>query len=146
MLEISRLPIKWLHGREEEMGLLETLPETVLLHVFSFLSAKDLLNISETCKTWHRIARDEFLWRDLVQRTWKIDASIAMGPGRTSWLCEYKRFFYHTPVFESEVLREHRDQVLHVSFSHNGKMFATSSKDGYIKVTPMLEIFQKIDL
>lgn len=54
--------------------------------------------------------------------------------GKTSWLGEFKRLAYHTPLIETEVLKEHSHQVLHVSFSHNGKMFATCSKDGYILV------------
>lgn len=55
--------------------------------------------------------------------------------GKTSWLGEFKRLAYHTPLIETEVLKEHSHQVLHVSFSHNGKMFATCSKDGYILVS-----------
>ncbi|OXU25372.1 hypothetical protein TSAR_002584 [Trichomalopsis sarcophagae] len=54
--------------------------------------------------------------------------------GKTSWLGEFKRLAYHIPLLETETLREHSHQVLHVSFSHNGKMFATCSKDGYILV------------
>ena len=57
-----------------------------------------------------------------------------MAPGKYSWIQEYKRLLYHTPCVESEVLKQHGDQVLHVSFSHNGKMFATCSKDGFIRV------------
>jgi len=30
----------------------------------------------------------------------------------------------------------HTHQVLHVSFAHNGEMFATCSKDGYVIVRP----------
>jgi len=37
-------------------------------------------------------------------------------------------------MVESEVIEEHRDQVLHVAFSHNGKMISSCSKDGYVKV------------
>ena len=55
--------------------------------------------------------------------------------GKTSWLGEFKRLAYHIPLLETETLREHSHQVLHVSFSHNGKMFATCSKDGYILVS-----------
>lgn len=54
--------------------------------------------------------------------------------GKTSWLEEFKRLAYHIPLVETETLREHSHQVLHVSFSHNGKIFATCSKDGYILV------------
>jgi WD40 repeat protein len=38
-------------------------------------------------------------------------------------------------MMETEVLREHSHQVLHVSFSHSGKMFVTCSKDGLILVS-----------
>lgn len=38
------------------------------------------------------------------------------------------------PIVLTEVLTKHTHQVLHVSFSNNGKMFATSSKDGWIVV------------
>jgi F-box and WD-40 domain protein 5 len=38
------------------------------------------------------------------------------------------------PIVLTEILTEHSHQVLHVSFSNNGKMFATTSKDAYVKV------------
>lgn len=37
-------------------------------------------------------------------------------------------------MIETETLNEHAHQVLHVSFSHNGKLFSSSSKDGFVKV------------
>ncbi|ROT80973.1 hypothetical protein C7M84_000294 [Penaeus vannamei] len=55
-------------------------------------------------------------------------------PGKTSWREEYQRLIEGTPVVETEEIHEHNHQVLHVSFSHKGDMFATSSKDGYIIV------------
>jgi WD40 repeat protein len=64
-----------------------------------------------------------------------------MAPGKYSWIQEYKRLLYHTPSVESEVLKQHADQVLHVSFSHNGKMFATCSKDGFIRVREIKKSF-----
>jgi ABC-type transport system involved in multi-copper enzyme maturation permease subunit len=54
--------------------------------------------------------------------------------GKTSWFSEYLRLWQHTPVLETEVLKGHTHQVLHVSFSHNGKYFASCSKDGYVMV------------
>jgi len=54
---------------------------------------------------------------------------------------------YHTPLIETEVLKEHSHQVLHVSFSHNGKMFATCSKDGYILVSSSFIVtFSRVNL
>ncbi|GLV46786.1 F-box and WD repeat domain containing 5, partial [Carabus blaptoides fortunei] len=35
---------------------------------------------------------------------------------------------------QTETLTEHQDEVLHVSFAHNGKLFATCSKDCHILV------------
>ncbi|XP_033732450.1 F-box/WD repeat-containing protein 5-like [Pecten maximus] len=112
----------------------QCLPDNILLHIFSYLPASAVLKASVTCRCWLRVSYDEYLWRSLFYRHWKIDRSVFIAPGRSSWLQEYKRLYYHTPVIESEVIRQHSDQVLHVSFSHNGKMFATCSKDGYIRV------------
>ena len=52
-----------------------------------------------------------------------------------SWYNEYKRLKEEIPIIEYDCLDEHNNEVLHVSFSHNGKYFATSSKDGFIVVS-----------
>lgn len=52
---------------------------------------------------------------------------------------EYKRLSYHTPHCQTSELKKHTDQVLHVSFAHNGTMFATCSKDGYVVVSVTIE-------
>lgn len=60
---------------------------------------------------------------------------------------EYYRLMFEVPIIETEILKEHAHQVLHVSFSHNGKMFATCSKDGEIFVSPFLTChhLQRVD-
>lgn len=45
------------------------------------------------------------------------------------------RLVDETPLVEVEVLHNHADQVLHVSFSHDGNWFATTSKDGFVHVS-----------
>ncbi|XP_064616384.1 F-box/WD repeat-containing protein 5-like [Liolophura sinensis] len=112
----------------------QTAPDDLLIRVFSFLPARALLNVAQCCKNWFRVANDEFLWKDLFYRAWQIDPVIPRALGKSSWQGEFKRLAYHTPALESEVIKQHNDQVLHVSFAHNGSMFATSSKDGHIKV------------
>ncbi|XP_029171267.1 F-box/WD repeat-containing protein 5-like [Nylanderia fulva] len=108
------------------------MPDSILLSIFQYLSPKELTIAGEVCSSWHRVSRDEFLWKYLFYRTYKIDPDVVHR--KTSWLGEFKRLAYHTPLIETEILKEHSHQVLHVSFSHNGKMFATCSKDGYILV------------
>ncbi|XP_029675989.1 F-box/WD repeat-containing protein 5 [Formica exsecta] len=110
------------------------MPDSILLSIFQYLTPKELTIAGEVCRSWHRVSHDEFLWKYLFYRTYKIDPDVGIMPGKTSWLGEFKRLAYHTPLIETEVLKEHSHQVLHVSFSHNGKMFATCSKDGYIFV------------
>ncbi|CAL1685041.1 unnamed protein product [Lasius platythorax] len=110
------------------------MPDSILLSIFQYLTPKELTIAGEVCRSWHRVSHDEFLWKYLFYRTYKIDPDVGIVPGKTSWLGEFKRLAYHTPLIETEILKEHSHQVLHVSFSHNGKMFATCSKDGYILV------------
>lgn len=111
-----------------------TLPDGITLTIFSFLGIKSLSQASLVCRSWLRLAFDEILWKNLFYRHWGIRRSIPMSPEKQSWVEEYKRLLYHTPCIESEVFKEHKDEVLHVSFSHNGKMFATTSKDSSVKV------------
>lgn len=58
--------------------------------------------------------------------------------GAESWRTEFKRLTDNVPMVMTDVLTNHSHQVLHVSFSHNGKMFATCSKDGFIIVSIFL--------
>lgn len=51
-----------------------------------------------------------------------------------SWFDEFQRLCYHVPTVQTETLTDHMNQVLHVSFSHDGRYFATCSKDGYVLV------------
>nr|CAD7593404.1 unnamed protein product [Timema genevievae] len=109
-------------------------PDSVLLHIFQFLSPKELLNAGLVCSSWCRLSYDQLLWKHLLYRNFSIDPSVSISPGHTSWVREYQRLVYHTPLIQTEVLRDHSHQVLHVSFAQCGSMFATCSKDGYILV------------
>nr|XP_033333304.1 F-box/WD repeat-containing protein 5 isoform X2 [Megalopta genalis] len=110
------------------------MPDSILLNIFQYLTPKELIIARKVCKSWHRVSYDEFLWKDLFYQTYEIDPNIGMMPGKTSWLGEFKRLTYHIPLIETEELKEHSHKVLHVSFSHNGEMFATCSQDGFIFV------------
>ncbi|XP_015436103.1 PREDICTED: F-box/WD repeat-containing protein 5 [Dufourea novaeangliae] len=118
----------------EENEMWRYMPDSILLNIFQYLTPKELTIAGEVCKSWHRVSYDEFLWKDLFHRAYGIEPNVGIMPGKNSWLGEFKRLTYHVPLIETEVLTKHSHQVLHVSFSHNGKMFATCSKDGYIFV------------
>lgn len=63
-----------------------------------------------------------------------------MFTGADSWYGEYKRLTYNIPmVLTDDIQDAHGHQVLHVSFSHNGKMFATCSKDGFVIVSSIFD-------
>ncbi|XP_047474883.1 F-box/WD repeat-containing protein 5-like isoform X1 [Penaeus chinensis] len=110
------------------------LPDSILLQIFTFLEYSDMPFVGRVCKSWLRVSLDEFLWRYFFYKDFQVDPSVPIMPGKTSWREEYQRLIEGTPVVETEEIHEHNHQVLHVSFSHKGDMFATSSKDGYIIV------------
>jgi len=118
------------------------LPEPALLMIFERLSVPDLLRASRCCVRWHSIAKDDLLWRHKFQEHFKASPSIPLKPGAESWRAEYKRLSMHIPFVQAQRLEPtvennhgHTHQVLHVSFAHNGEMFATCSKDGYVIVS-----------
>lgn len=115
-------------------GLWDFAPESVLLHIFSYLGAKDITVAGCVCKSWHRIGEDELIWKHLLYRDFHVNPSIPRTPGANSWLKEYKRLKNDIPMVMTERLESHFNQVLHVAFSHDGTMFSTASKDGNIIV------------
>lgn len=117
----------------QDSNMWQDIPDTWLLEIFQYLKFQDLVNITAVCKKWQRVALDETLWRKLMRRTYNIK-NTELAPGKDSWYSEYKRFYYHTPAIESEVLTDHTDEVLDVAFSHNGKYVCTTSKDCTVKV------------
>ena len=100
---------------------------------FSFLSPKEALNAGQVCRNWYRLSKDEMLWKSLLQETLFPDRTkkikLKLPKSASSWLKEFQRIHYKTPFVESQILEEHTDEVLHVTFSHNGQLLASSSKD-----------------
>lgn len=109
------------------------LPDNLLLDIFSLLSPKEVLNAGQVCRNWHRLSKDEILWKSLLQETLYPDLDkwikLKLPKSASSWFGEFQRIHYKTPFVESQVLGEHTDEVLHVTFSHNGQLLASSSKD-----------------
>ncbi|KIC75386.1 hypothetical protein DB41_HN00180 [Neochlamydia sp. TUME1] len=51
---------------------IEQLPDELLLHIFSFLQASDLLEVELTCHQWKNLAEEEILWKSLYQQYFKM--------------------------------------------------------------------------
>lgn len=109
-----------------------TLPEPALIEIFLQLSPNDIINAGMTCRRWYDISNDNIVWKKKFQQRHNINQKIRMKPGSDSWKLEYKRLFCNVPFVLSQKLEGHTHQVLHVSFSHDGTMFATCSKDGNV--------------
>lgn len=112
----------------------QDLPDSLFLHIFEFLRPREVLASSQVCKKWYRNAKDELLWKKLFifhymgVHSWTRGSKL-LSPLSDSWLLEFQRLHTQTPVIESQILDEHQDEVLHVAFSHDGRLFASSSKD-----------------
>lgn len=63
-------------------GQWEYLPDPVYLQVTAFLTVQDLVHMSRTCRTWHGMAQDDYLWKRLFRRDFKISLSIGLRPGK----------------------------------------------------------------
>lgn len=63
-----------------------------------------------------------------------VRSDTILPTAATSWYEEFRRLYDMVPCVEVQTLKEHTDQVLHLSFSHSGYQFASCSKDCTVKV------------
>ncbi|XP_077140697.1 F-box/WD repeat-containing protein 5 [Ranitomeya variabilis] len=110
------------------------LPDSLLYHIFLSLGPVDLLAAGLVCRRWYQVSRDDFLWKELFYRHYRVRRHIPRYPGADSWYEEFQRLCDNVPCVEVERLREHTDQVLHVSFSYSGELCASCSKDCTVKI------------
>uniref|UniRef100_A0A2C9JT43 F-box domain-containing protein n=1 Tax=Biomphalaria glabrata TaxID=6526 RepID=A0A2C9JT43_BIOGL len=125
------------------------MPDSIFLHIFTYLPFSSIGAVSQVCSRWNRICYDELMWRSVFLRHFKLPSNTVMPQSAKSWRLEFKRLYYHTPAVLSEERKEHKDEVLHVSFSHDGTKFATCSKDGFFKVwqcTDPVQLLFKMDM
>ncbi|KAM9521790.1 F-box/WD repeat-containing protein 5 isoform 1-T1 [Guaruba guarouba] len=110
------------------------LPDSVLYEIFLYLDHADVLSVGLVCQQWRAVARDEFLWKELFYRYYRISREVPRHPAAVSWYDEFQRLYDTIPCVEVQALKEHNDQVLHLSFSHSGCLFASCSKDCTVKI------------
>lgn len=57
------------------------IPEPVLLSILRRLSHKDIVRASKCCQRWNDICKDDFLWRQVFRRDFKVAPDIVLKPG-----------------------------------------------------------------
>lgn len=58
------------------------LPYPSLFQIFSYLDYTDLISVSEVCKSWYQVSRDDFLWKRLFYKHFAVDCSVPLPPGK----------------------------------------------------------------
>jgi hypothetical protein len=58
------------------VGSIQQLPDELLLHIFSFLQAFEVLEVELTCHQWKNLAKEETLWKSLYQRYFKVMETV----------------------------------------------------------------------
>lgn len=62
---------------ETEISSICNLPTEIILHICSFLSAKDLVSgLGRVCTRFHKILNDESVWKRLITKRWKLKYPI----------------------------------------------------------------------
>eukprot|EP01116_Phalansterium_solitarium_P001274 TRINITY_DN11067_c0_g1_i1.p1 TRINITY_DN11067_c0_g1~~TRINITY_DN11067_c0_g1_i1.p1 ORF type:complete len:332 (-),score=97.52 TRINITY_DN11067_c0_g1_i1:13-1008(-) len=56
-----------------------SLPDEIMLRVFSFMSIHDLARASSVCKQWQRVSRDEDLWADFCLRDFRTELAAQLA-------------------------------------------------------------------
>lgn len=58
------------------------IPEPVFITILNYLTARDILNAGECCRRWNDITKDDYLWKKIFQRDFKVDSAIGLKPGK----------------------------------------------------------------
>uniref|UniRef100_A0A6I8PB50 F-box and WD repeat domain containing 5 n=1 Tax=Ornithorhynchus anatinus TaxID=9258 RepID=A0A6I8PB50_ORNAN len=110
------------------------LPNSLVYQIFLNLGHADVLATGLVCRQWQAVACDEFLWKALFYRYYHVDQDVPRHPAAVSWYEEFRWLTDIIPCVEVQTLREHSDQVLHLSFSQKCFLFASCSKNCTIKI------------
>lgn len=107
----------------------QKLPHEVLYKIFSYLDRSSLVKCASLCQSWYASAGDELLWKRLLLSTFRLPSSTVIRNDKYSWKSELKRLIDEVPSVLVQDLTLHRDEVLHVNFSHDGSELVSCSKD-----------------
>ena len=114
----------------------DILPDPLLISILTRLEVNDVLSCGEVCSNWNDICHDNLLWKHLFKRDFskkkhKIhpkNKEFQLKSGAAGWREEYIRLTDQFPCVRKQTLKGHKDEVLHVAFSHDGSEIASCSK------------------
>ncbi|BBI16245.1 F-box protein [Neochlamydia sp. S13] len=87
---------------------IKQLPDELLVHIFSFLQAFDLLEVELTCHQWKNLANDETLWKNLCRKHLK-KYWVDKEPYKESYFAAHraKRRYEKTMAFLGSIKHVH---------------------------------------
>jgi len=109
--------------------LLSSLPQNLLLHIFSYLDdARDYCRLSRVSRRFRRIARSNYLWEPMYLRTWGAPASVRP---RRHFKSSFRRRVEHLKRISSPSLHRHGVNPDARPSSFFGSSFGEFDEDGF---------------
>mmetsp|Transcript_16832 Transcript_16832/g.23424 ORF Transcript_16832/g.23424 Transcript_16832/m.23424 type:complete len:357 (+) Transcript_16832:92-1162(+) len=72
---------------------LNSLPEEIVVDIFTFLGAKELLRVCRVCKTWnYLICHEQLIWKAKCQEAWRMNLKLCSSQ-------DWKAFWEHCAKF-----------------------------------------------
>eukprot|EP00079_Xenopus_tropicalis_P031295 XP_017945066.1 PREDICTED: F-box/WD repeat-containing protein 7-like [Xenopus tropicalis] len=107
------------------------LPDELALRILSYLDAKDILQVAQTCQRWRELAEDEGLWEgkckaDGIEEPPQVTRSRAKGSGSGPWRRAYTNQLrvdtnWHRGRCKTIKLDMHYDDLIFSHWTFDGK-------------------------
>lgn len=110
----------------QQQSTFECLPVDVRLHIFSYLSAKELCIVSRVCRSWYDITEDNLLWSDVLSRDIHKWSTIGHNTN---------------PSMYKEVNSEMTNKEIYLSCSPEVKMLQRQQNDVFSNISTILRYF-----
>ena len=83
-------------------------------------------------RSWYEYSKDNLLWKHLLRKDFNMTTGhsekVTAAETEVDWKSEYVRLTDTVPNTKVQTLAGHTDEVLHVTFSHDGKDIVSCSK------------------
>ena len=124
---------------QESVSFWLRLPNETTLRIFILLEDAELLACALACKHWYQLFCDPMLWKRKLQRRYASNSPLTQTSSLQfddlcMYMSTYQRLQDEVPRVCVQELKQHSDEVLHVSFSHNAHLAATCSRDSTTRI------------